>query len=811
MKHKIWLAQLPVILLTCAAFWVTSLGAKGELDHPVLIEKVFPHLRTFQGAFSNWKFQIRGPEKPKNKIVIVEVDDASLSDEKLGRWPWRRDKMARLIRSIVDAGAKVVGLDIVFSEQDVRIDENLKMVLEGSNMGYLVDEFETDPTLSKLLAEHGEKIILGWSPDRMCIPRNPVGTDLHCTHGSTAPTRAHTRLFSSLPLEGELFYTHIPDHFSKFALNSDQVIKPSIEAMNGSTINEIRTGVFVHEIFSNPAKHAGMFYVSPDSDGYVRRSQLLFTGDQQFYPTLPLKMAEVGLRDPIQVELDEYGTLKSLGFSKSGKNISTTASGAMEINFRGPAYTFQYVSARGIMQAAEGLGGELARINVSRGRHIASVEPGEALEMLKDAYVLIGVTALGVFDMRAFPFETNSPGVEGHAYILDNILSGDFMDSGRSNSLWLFLLLSLGAIAFAIVTERLQSIPALLLFMAIMTGMSFIDIQLLFANQMNWNTGLFYTEYFAIFVLTLAVKYVVEERNKKFIRDAFSKYVAPAVVDSILKDPAKLTVGGEKRDLTILFSDIRGFTTFSEKMDAKELAGFLNEYLGQMTDVVFETDGTLDKYIGDAVMAFWGAPIDQPQHASNALRAAREMQRKLAALRPIYKEKYGVDVQIGIGINSGTVNVGNMGSDRIFEYTVIGDHVNLASRLEGLTKPYHAGILTTRFTFDMISKAQGDHPAHRTLDFVKVKGKKLAVELIEIYEQDRKPAGTARFEEARKLYTLQKWDEAIAAFREAITLFKELDGIELDGPSVMYIERCEEFKKAPPGQDWDGSWEMHSK
>ena len=161
MKHKIWLAQLPVILLTCTAFWVTSLGAKGELDHPVLIEKVFPRLRTFQGAFSNWKFQIRGPEKPKNKIVIVEVDDASLADEKLGRWPWRRDKMARLIRSIIDAGAKVVGLDIVFSEQDVRIDENLKMVLEGSNMGYLVDEFETDPTLSKLLAEHGEKIILG--------------------------------------------------------------------------------------------------------------------------------------------------------------------------------------------------------------------------------------------------------------------------------------------------------------------------------------------------------------------------------------------------------------------------------------------------------------------------------------------------------------------------------------------------------------------------------------------------------------------------------------------------------------------------
>jgi len=811
MKHKIWLAQLPVIFLTCAAFWVTSLGASGELGNVLLMEKVFPALRTFQGTFSNWKFQMRGPEKPKNKIVIVEVDEASLSEPSLGRWPWRRDKMARLIRSIIDSGAKVVGLDIVFSERDVRIDENLKMVLDGSNMGYLVDEFETDPTLSKLLAEQGDKIILGWTPDRMCIPRSPSGAESYCHFHRAEPQRSHTRLFSSLPHPGELFYTNIPDHFSKFALAADQIVRPSAEGMNTSTINKIISGVFVHEIFSNPAKHAGMFFVSPDSDGYVRRSQLIFTGDQQVYPTLPLKMAEIGMRDPLRVEFDEDGKLRQLGFSKSGKTLSTTASGAMEINFRGPAYTFQYISAKDVLQASEGLGGELAKVHVSRGRQIASVGKSEAFDMLKDAYVLIGVTALGVFDMRAFPFETNSPGVEGHAYILDNILSGDFMDSGRSNSLWLFLLLSLGAVAFAIATERLQSIPALLLFLTLMTGMSIVDLKVLFENQINWNTGLFYAEFVAIFVFTLAIKYVVEERNKKFIRDAFSKYVAPAVVDSILKDPSKLTVGGEKRDLTILFSDIRGFTTFSEKMDAKELAGFLNDYLGQMTDIVFETGGTLDKYIGDAVMAFWGAPVDQPQHASNSLRAAREMQKKLATLRPLYKEKYGVDVQIGIGINSGTVNVGNMGSERIFEYTVIGDHVNLASRLEGLTKPYHAGILTTRFTFDMITQAQGEYPAHRTLDFVKVKGKKLAVELIEIYEQDRKPAGTARFEEARKLYTQQKWEEAIAAFREAITLFKELDGIEEDGPSLMYIERCEDFKKAPPGTDWDGSWEMHSK
>jgi adenylate cyclase len=385
------------------------------------------------------------------------------------------------------------------------------------------------------------------------------------------------------------------------------------------------------------------------------------------------------------------------------------------------------------------------------------------------------------------------------------------MDTEKSNSLLLFLLLSFGAILFAIMTERLQSIPALLLFLAVMTGMGVADLKLLFENQINWNTGLFYVEYLVIFMMTFGFKYWLEEKNKKFIRSAFSKYVAPAVVDSILKDPTKLTVGGEKRELTILFSDIRGFTSFSEKMDAKELAGFLNDYLGEMTDIVFDTDGTLDKYIGDAVMAFWGAPVNQTEHASNALKAAVAMQKKLSELRPIYREKYGVDVHIGIGVNSGTVNVGNMGSERIFEYTVIGDHVNLASRLEGLTKPYHAGILTTRFTIDLISQSADTVPAHRTLDFVKVKGKKLAVELIEIFEHERNPAGTSKFEEARTLYSQQKWDESMSAFREAIELFKQHDSVDSDGPSLMYIERCEEFKRTPPGPDWDGSWEMHSK
>ncbi|OFZ36477.1 MAG: hypothetical protein A2070_09605 [Bdellovibrionales bacterium GWC1_52_8] len=281
-------------------------------------------------------------------------------------------------------------------------------------------------------------------------------------------------------------------------------------------------------------------------------------------------------------------------------------------------------------------------------------------------------------------------------------------------------------------------------------------------------------------------------------------------MDSILKDPSKLTVGGEKRELTILFSDIRGFTSFSEKMDAKALSSLLNEYLGVMTKIIFAHEGTLDKYIGDAIMAFWGAPLDQPKHAANSLKTAIAMMKALNEQRPLIQEKYGVQIEIGIGINSGMVSVGNMGSETNFAYTVIGDHVNLASRLESLTKAYGVTILTTRFTLNDVLQAGEPLPPHRVLDHVKVKGKKNAVEMIQVLDREYDSEGLKMFEEGRALYTAQKWDEAITVFTAAnARLALSVD--KMDGPCAVYLERCGDFKKVPPEAGWDGSWEMHSK
>jgi adenylate cyclase len=310
-------------------------------------------------------------------------------------------------------------------------------------------------------------------------------------------------------------------------------------------------------------------------------------------------------------------------------------------------------------------------------------------------------------------------------------------------------------------------------------------------------------------VLTLAAKYILEEHNKKFLKVAFSKYVAPSIVNRILEDPTKLMLGGEKKELTILFSDIRGFTTFSEKMDAKQLATFLNDYLGIMTNLVFANDGTLDKYIGDAVMAFWGAPLDQAAHADHCLKAAIAMMKALSVNQARFVAEYGVDVRIGIGVNTGVVNVGNMGSVNNFEYTVIGDHVNLASRLEGLTKHYGVGILTTRFTLDQVASSGAALPAHRVLDFVKVKGKGTAVELIQVLDRDLSPEGLKLFAQGRAHYSAMRWDAATEAFGEASRLLSTSD--EPDAPCEMYLERCRDFRAQPPEPGWDGSWTMTSK
>ena len=780
MKQKLWLLQLPLVVLFTFAFYVDELGVQGKLQNSFLRERVFPGLRRVSTQFTDLKFKIRGPQKPKNKIIVVGVD--SWSVEVLGRWPWHRDTTASLISSIFDAGAKAVGLDMVFSEPDKRVPENLLKVLLEKNMGDLALQAETDRDLKWAIAKNSKKLVLGWTTDAYCQP-------------------AYEEKEYCKVTDPEAIATHPPD-LKKFAYSQ---FRGAGFAADKTPFISIVTLIPNMADYDAVADHAGYFNVWPDPDGYVRRMTLFMMAGGKPYPALALEMARTGLDDDLQLTLDQESKVRSLGFVRSGKQIPITPMGALEINFRGPSKTYPHVSAVDMLSDKPTLvGDEVTGTFVGANKN----------EVFKDAYVFIGPTAVGIYDMRAVPFDSNIAGVEVHANILDNLLSGDSLvnTSMSHGSIWIYLLMIGGALVWAYVAAMIEAVPALLLFLATFLGFGLVDTKLLFASNRNWNTSFLYLEMFAIFACTLIAKYILEERNKKFIRGAFTKYVAPAVVDQILKDPAKLTVGGEKRELTILFSDIRGFTTFSEKMDAKQLAALLNDYLGIMTKIVFEHEGTLDKYIGDAIMAFWGAPLEQAKHAANSAKTAVAMMKALNEHRERFKTQYGIRIDIGIGLNSGVVNVGNMGSESNFAYTVIGDHVNLASRLEGLTKAYGVSIVTSRYTFDSITACGEPLPPHRVLDRVKVKGKKQAVELIQILEREFQPEGLVLFEEGRKFYAEQRWDEAIQKFIAANEILSPADDPNAkDGPCEVYLERCRDFKRTPPGTEWDGSWEMHSK
>ena len=778
MKRKLWLSQIPVILFFSFCFWVTELGVQGQLSNAFLREKIHPFLSRAANAFTDLKFLIRGSRPPKNKIVVVEIDSSAL--ERIGRWPWHRDMMAFLIDKTFQAGAKVVGLDIVFSEPDPRVPDKLVDFLKTQKLDGVAAQFETDAELERVVHFYADRLVMGWTSDLACQP--VYEEPRYC------------------PVTDPDALKQFPENFDKFSFaqfNVPTKFDPTKTAM----ISFVTPIANIHQ-YGEAARHAGYFNAILDSDGFIRRSNLLVMAEGKPFPSLPLEMAKTGLGEDLQVSLDEEFKVKSLGFVKSGKTIPVTPLAALQINFRGPSSVFPHISAEDVLSDND-------KIEDPGNQELLGKSKSE---ILKDAYVLIGLSAVGVFDMRQFPFESNAPGVYGHANILDNILSQDPMMTGPSIgwSVWLLLLMIVGVSVFALCVETVDAVPALLVFLITISTIAFLDFRVMFFNNRNLNTVYLYLEVLMVFVLTLAMKYVKEERNKKFIRGAFAKYVAPVVVDSILKDPTKLSLGGEKRELTILFSDIRGFTTFSEQMDAKALASFLNDYLGIMTGLVFANQGTLDKYIGDAIMAFWGAPLHQPQHALNACKAAVDMVRALTKHQERFKTQYGIDVQIGMGINSGVVNVGNMGSEQNFEYTVIGDHVNLASRMEGLTKKYHATIVTSRFTFDCIKSAGEALPSHRVLDHVKVKGKKNAVELIELLDKEYPPEGLGEFQAGRDSYRACQWDEAVLHFQNANRLISQAFGVN-DGPSEVYLERCEFFKKSPPEPGWDGSWEMDSK
>lgn len=776
MTKKFLLLQVSWIVLCATGFVVYEVGSRHGMGM-FLQNQVFAPVQRFNSYLTDLRYGVRGSRPTQNPIVIVEIDETSI--EMLGRWPWRRDYVAYVIDKIYEAGASYVGLDLFFSEPQVSVPEELEETLRQKNLQSLLKPFDFDEQIEDVVRKHRDRLVLAWASESECRPAFSESQYCPVNHP-------------------EALATH-PDYFAKFSVAPE--IQMDADLMTRTPLSSVSTLIPNLERFEKAALYDGFVNDYRDKDGLVRRTSLLTMVGGKPYATLPLLMAKLWKQEDLDLKIDASGRVEKFNWKQSQAPVGVNELGVARINFRGAERSFPYIPVRDVLSELE---------NKAPGtRDLASESK---LAPLKGAIVLVGLTAIGLTkDVVATPFDPTMPGVEVHANIIDNLLSNDFLQEGgvASTLLPLLLTLILGSILLMWMGRKLEARPALFLSLALVGILLLIDLLILFPANLNLDLAFHYLAFSGTIAIGVAAKHISEEQNRKFLRSAFSMYVAPAVVDNLVKDPKQLSLGGRKEQVTVLFSDVRSFTTYSERMEPKMIGEFLNDYLGMQTEIVFAHGGTLDKYIGDALMAFWGAPLQLPNHATLACQAVIAMMESLEKHQGRLFERYGIPVKIGIGLHSGEVNVGNMGSARSFNYTVLGDNVNLSSRLEGATKFFGVTTLTTRETIDLAKQHAHFQIPHRSILEVKVKGKSKNVELIELRTAPLSDLWMKSFEEAKALFKARK-------FAEASRLYVELSktatpGQEQDGPCNAMVEFCQYFLKNPPRADWDGSWTLENK
>jgi len=520
------------------------------------------------------------------------------------------------------------------------------------------------------------------------------------------------------------------------------------------------------------APGSGYFNMVPDKDGTVRWFPMTIKMGPDFFAPMSLVSAKYFLGGPA------LGiTLSSLGVEEvrvGHQVVPVDRFGRLLINYLGPPGMIPTYSAAALLD------GKL---------------PPEAL---KDKVVLVGATAVGIYDLRVTPFSGISPGVEIQATVMDNLLRGNFIRlPPLALPLALTLVLTLG-VAMGLVLPRLSAAWGFI-FTVWVLGL-YLGVNYFLFSRAGLQLELFYPlgEIVLVYLGITMQKFLAEEKERLRIRKAFESYVAPTVVHEMLKHPERLRLGGERRELSILFSDIRGFTSLSEDLAPETLVALLHDFLNPMSEIIVRHQGTIDKYIGDAIMALFNAPLETPDHARLACRTALEMTGTLAALGKEWAAQGRPQIRVGIGINTGMAAVGNMGSDRLFDYTAIGDNVNLASRLEGLNKYYGTDILISEGTARSLN---GDFLL-REVDLVRVKGKMQPLTIYELLGEGTPEPEVARFlevyREGRVLFLDRRFQESAAAFVRALELRPQ------DLPSRNYLELSQKYQEAPPPPDWQG-------
>jgi adenylate cyclase len=678
------------------------------------------------------------------RIVILDIDEKSLQE--VSRWPWPRDVMAGLVTKLFDQHqVAILAFDIVFAEPDFssgikKLDELAAGELSQvpaftETYGKLRPQLDNDDLFAKAIK--GRPVILGYylNSDR---DAKAIGA--------------------------------IPEPVLPRGTFGGRNIAFTTWAGYGGNLAE----------FQKSAANGGHFNPLVDFDGVVRRVPMIAEHAGDYYEALSLAVMRTLLGFP-KVEPGyppesamnrNYSGLEWLKVGPLVIPVDETASAL--IPYRGRKFSFQYLSMADLVKDR--------------------VPPG----MLKGRIALVGTTAPGLLDLRSTPVESVFPGVEIHA----NLIAGMLDQSIKQKPPYIVgaevILLLLGGTALALLMPVLSPVRAMLVSivaMALIIGL----------NVVVWTEGgtvlplassLLITV--TIFTINMAYGYFVESRSKRQFTELFGQYVPPELVDKMAEDPEKYSMEGRSEQLTVLFSDIVGFTSISEALTPKDLSAFINEYLTSMSLVIREHHGTLDKYIGDAIMAFWGAPMADPEHARQGVLAGLAMQARLVEINELVAARGWPPIRIGIGLNSGTMSVGDMGSKVRRAYTVMGDAVNLGSRLEGLTREYGVGIIVGQGTRDLVKDG-----VFRELDRVKVKGKDEPVAIFEAVGIEGTINGKVLdelklWQQFLKQYRLQEWDQAelslinLVRINPAHKLYQEFSG------------RVAGMRADPPGPDWDG-------
>jgi adenylate cyclase len=739
------LVRLGISALVFAAFALHSAGVRESRV-----------LTTLENVTYDGRVLLTLPGTVDPRVVVIDIDEKSLAAE--GQFPWPRDKLGRLVTELFETyHVKVLGFDMMFPEPDRASGRELFERLAAGPLADLPgfaerraavqDQLDTDKAFAD--AVRGHPVVLGY------VFRPPVS-------GAEAAPAA---------VPGPVLIDKLATSELSVAFKRADAFTPNLPVLREAS------------------PYAGFFDLPTiDADGVVRRVPLVQMYGGQLYPSLALEVLRVALGyPPVKLEFEPPEARSGLNLERvrAGEAvIPVDESVAAMVPYRGREYSFPYVSATDVLNRR--------------------ADP----RILEGAIAFVGTTAPGLKDQRATPVGGAYPGVEVHASVVSGVLDGRIKQRAPYyTGIEVTTLAGIGLL-LALLFPRVPPLASAAVAFGLILGGTLLSLWLWQGAHFVMPMGVPIVFTLAVFLAQLLYGYFIEARRSRDISRRFAEYVPPEIVEEMAANPEAASEEGKSKDMTVLFTDVRGFTTISEQFKDKpqELSELMNHFLTPLTKVIHRHRGTIDKYMGDAIMAFWGAPLDDPKHAEHALAAAIELPKAIRALDEMFAKRGWPPLHIGVGVSSGNMRVGNMGSEFRRAYTVMGDPVNLGARVEGLTRTYGVEVICSEFTR---AAGPGDW-SYRELDQVRVKGKEQPVAIYEPLGPKAALDATLRQELARhrgalQAYRARQWDTAEAEF------FSLSRGPNPHPVYTMFLDRIAHYHKNPPGPQWDGVWTFTTK